>query len=184
MTNVKVKMSSSSLLSLMRKSGAPPEDVSGSYLRMSCRSSWQNLGHRQPTCTNSTSALSPMGLEAASLVAGKAFGTMFKEDRLRGFVTTREDIVTADVLAGASESHHRASWCARRTATRVLEIKAGPVVGPAADVPHGWMNRQGTARAATAAATESFDTAGGSRVKRFVRIAVEEPDGAARTSVV
>ena len=48
----------------------------------------------KPTWTNSTGALSPGGLEAESLVAGKALGTILMEERLRGFVTTREDMVT------------------------------------------------------------------------------------------
>jgi hypothetical protein len=74
-TNVKVNMSSSSLFNLRRKSGGPPGTAgSGS-------------------CTNSTGALSPSGLTTDSLVAGNAFGVTVRDVRLRGFVTTKEDMV-------------------------------------------------------------------------------------------
>lgn len=55
------------------------------------------------TWTNSTGALSPVGLAANSLVAGKALGTMFTEERLRGFVTTRDDMDTAKSGAVSDE---------------------------------------------------------------------------------
>lgn len=49
----------------------------------------------QHTWTNSTGDVSPRGLWAETLVAGKALGTMFTEVRFRGFVTTKEDMLTA-----------------------------------------------------------------------------------------
>lgn len=48
------------------------------------------------TCTNSTGALSPGGLATASLAAGNAFGVAVTDERLRGFVTTKEDMDTAE----------------------------------------------------------------------------------------
>lgn len=53
------------------------------------------------TCTNSTGALSPSGLATESLVAGKAFGATVRDVRLRGFVTTNEDMVTASKQASS-----------------------------------------------------------------------------------
>ena len=50
----------------------------------------------EPTCTNSTGAVSPEGLETDSLLAGNAFGVTVTEERLRGFVTTKEDIDTGE----------------------------------------------------------------------------------------
>lgn len=44
---------------------------------------------------NSTGAVSPDTLVAESRVAGNSFGDICTEDRLRGFVMTREDMVTA-----------------------------------------------------------------------------------------
>ncbi len=52
--------------------------------------------------------LSPSGRDADTLEAGKEFGTMFIEERRRGFEITREDIETRRPrLAGRAASRHR-----------------------------------------------------------------------------
>jgi hypothetical protein len=75
MMNVKVKTSSSSLLSLRRKFGGAP----------GCAES--------KSCTNSIGLVSPKDLVADTLVAGNALGTMLSVERLRGWVTERPERV-------------------------------------------------------------------------------------------
>lgn len=80
-TNAKVKMSSSSPLSLSRKLGSPLLfEVSGSYtppLKMLASEGGINKeAALRLTWTNSMGLLSPGGRAALTLVAGKALGVM------------------------------------------------------------------------------------------------------------
>lgn len=59
------------------------------------------------TCTNSTGDGSPRDLATDSLLAGKTLGTTFMEDRLRGLVMSREDMVTSEWRLARSRSRSR-----------------------------------------------------------------------------
>lgn len=54
------------------------------------------------TRTNSIGVFSPRGLDADTLVAGNAFGTILTAERFRGLEMTTEEIVTANVRAPVS----------------------------------------------------------------------------------
>lgn len=93
--------------------------------------------------------LSPTGRDTDSLLAGNALGTMFTELRFRGFVTTREDMVTGERQAWSASPDARRQeggtergQGSGRTSILVSEEQSRPVVGPAADVAHAgerWM---------------------------------------------
>lgn len=69
------------------------------------------------------------------------------DERLRGFVTTREDMDTVEVGSSqrggpgweCSFAQRSTGWDgeAQHTAVGVSQVERGPVVGPATDVAHG-----------------------------------------------
>lgn len=97
-TNLKLNVSSSSLLSLRIKLGLMPgEDGSGSCLYQHLYSS--NLPKHRRTCTYSNTLASPISRAADTLVAGNALGATLRIVLLRELVTHKDEIVTAQQLA-------------------------------------------------------------------------------------
>lgn len=66
------------------------------------------------TCTKSIGDVSPDNRLADILLAGNPLGTIFTEQRLRGFVATREDMLTATRSAWVSLGNGNAKYVARQ----------------------------------------------------------------------
>ena len=98
---LKVKTSSSSLESFSRKAGPELEVVDSASCNNTVRHHYSGpetatlRSTRQLTRTNSTGVESPDVLDADTLVAGNAFGTMFIGARRFGLVMTAEEMDTA-----------------------------------------------------------------------------------------
>ena len=92
-TNVNVNISSSSPDSLSSRLG-DSGPLSWSYL--ACQQITRTDAATKLTMTNSTGEKSPPGRVAATFVAGNSFGTTVMVLLFRGFVITREDMLTSD----------------------------------------------------------------------------------------
>jgi hypothetical protein len=128
-TNVKLKLSSSSFGKRMRKDGGPTGDASGSCMHVS-EPPTASLSSEYHTCTYSITLSSPNSLFGLYLVAGKALGAMFSSVRFRLLV----------ILSAVTETRSRQPSVQQQlrgqlTAVLVAEEEFA-LLGPAVDGPH------------------------------------------------